>query len=227
MIQRISFETNDGVVIVGNWYPVEAAARGALLLHMMPATKESWEKLAQELNKRGIAALAIDLRGHGESIKKQIVDSGSEDSGTNDLNFQRFSDAKHQESIRDIQAAVEWLAAQELEKGQIFLTGASIGANLALQYASDTPEIKKIVLLSPGLDYRGVKTEPAISLLTPDSLLRVVVARGDDYAATSSKKLKDRRPTTMLTLLDGSAHGTDLFDDHPEVLTEIADFLSK
>lgn len=227
MKQRVEFTTNDGVVIVGNWYPVDGATRVVLLLHMMPATKESWEELARELNKREIAALAIDLRGHGESTKKGVRSNGVRNKETGDINFQRFSDVEHQESIRDVRAAVEWLATQGFEKDQILLTGASIGANLALQFASETSTIKRVALLSPSLDYRGVMTETAIVGLTPDSLLLVIVSQEDDYAAESSEILHSRRPSITLTLVDGSAHGTDLFDDHPETLTEVADFLTR
>lgn len=230
MKQRVEFTTDDGVVIVGNWYPVEAATRVALLLHMMPATKESWSELAKELNRRGLSALAIDLRGHGESTmrkRNEIEIEKKNGEKSEKIDFRNFSDKEHQESIRDVRAAVEWLATQGFEKDQILLTGASIGANLALQYASETPEIKKIVLLSPGLDYRGVMTETAIVGLTPDSLLFVIVSQGDNYAAESSEILHSRRPSTRITVVDGNAHGADLFDDHPETLTEVADFLSQ
>lgn len=236
MKQQIEFTTDDGVVIVGNWYPVEGALRVVLLLHMMPATKESWETLVQELNRRDIAALAIDLRGHGESTKKGVGlrpefrprgSSGVGGRETENINFQRFSDAEHQESIKDVRAAVTWLTSQGFDENQVLLVGASIGANLSLVYASEHPEVEKVVLLSPGLDYHGVKTESALAALPDETVLFMISARGDAYAATSSERLKELRPTpwTMLTLLDGSLHGTDLFDDYPELISKISDFL--
>lgn len=227
MKQRVEFTTDDGVLIIGHWYPVENARRVVLLLHMMPATKESWEELARELNKRDIAALAIDLRGHGESVTKGVGGTGVGSRERQKIHFQSFTDQEHQESIRDVRAAVAWLTSQGFDVNQILLGGASIGANLALQFESEMPEIPRVVLLSPGLDYRGVKTEPAIVGLTPDSLLLIIAAQDDEYASESSKILKDRRPSIELSIVDGSAHGTDLFDEHPETLTRVADFLSQ
>lgn len=226
-MERVSFTTTDGVTIVGTWYPVTGATRVALLLHMMPSTKESWQGLARELNTRGMAALAIDLRGHGESVKKGVGSNGERSQEMNNINFQKFSDAEHQESIGDVRAALEWLGQRGFEAGQVRLAGASIGANLALQVASENLVITRIVMLSPGLDYRGVQTEPAIAALLPDASILIVAARGDEYAATSSETLKHLQPQAALSILDGSAHGTDLFDDHKEMQTQIADFLSR
>ena len=44
----------------------------------------------------------------------------------------------------------------------IGLAGASIGANLALLDAADDPGVMSVALLSPGIDYRGLRTEAAM-----------------------------------------------------------------
>jgi alpha-beta hydrolase superfamily lysophospholipase len=68
-MEKVNFKTKDGVTIVGNYFkPRKEHAPAFLLLHMMPATKESWNDFASHLQKEGFEVLAIDLRGHGESI---------------------------------------------------------------------------------------------------------------------------------------------------------------
>src|SRR5207245_1856203 len=96
-----------------------------LLLHMMPAVKESWQELAKALNEAGLSALAIDFRGHGESVSKS--------DGTR-LNYKDFADEQQQAKILDVRGAMEWLRARGAQDSQIAVIGASIGANLALQY---------------------------------------------------------------------------------------------
>jgi len=118
-----------------------------LLLHMMPATKESWNDFASIIQKNGYAALAIDLRGHGEST----------DMKGNRLDYREFKDEEHRSSMNDIASAKEFLAGKsEVDLSRIAIAGASIGANLALWQASIDKDVRLIMLLSPGLNYRGI-----------------------------------------------------------------------
>ena len=70
--RRVEFTTSDGVQIVGDFYlpkkPVEKLP-AVILLHMYDSNRRAWDTLAPELQKAGLAVLAIDLRGHGESIQ--------------------------------------------------------------------------------------------------------------------------------------------------------------
>ena len=150
-MQTEHFTTKDGLTIVGDYYPGTGKS-GVLLLHMMPADRTSWQQLAGQLQENGFHVLAIDLRGHGQST-----------GGPN--GYQAFSDAQHQQSIFDIESAVEFLRSKGIEK--IHMGGASIGANLALQYASQHQEIASAMLLSPGLDYHGIHTDIWIENLKP------------------------------------------------------------
>jgi predicted alpha/beta superfamily hydrolase len=52
-----------------------------------------------------------------------------------------------------------FLEKEGYPKDRQFLIGASIGANLSFQFLSENPQVKAIVLLSPGLNYRGVILE--------------------------------------------------------------------
>ena len=80
-MMRVVLTTSGAVTIVGNYYK-GSADRGALLVHMMPATKESWGAFARVLEKQGYHVLAIDMRGHGES------DGGP-------VGYKNFSDEEH------------------------------------------------------------------------------------------------------------------------------------
>lgn len=214
--EHITFQTTDGVTIVGTWNLPQNAKKAVLLLHMMPATKKSYEPLADELNKTGVATLAIDLRGHGESTTQ----------GTAKLNYQKFSDSQHQSSRLDIDAALNFLKGKGFAEENIILVGASIGANLAIDAMYRYTNILRGVLLSPGLDYRGVQTESPMKQLAKSQKTWFVAAEEDKYSADSVLTLQQlQRDTATLTIFSGSDHGTNLFNSQPALIPNIVKFL--
>lgn len=114
-------KTIDNKKIAANLYKVENPKGWLILIHMMPAAKESWKKFAEEMRESGYESLAIDLRGHGES-------EGGPDG------YQKFSDEEHQNGIYDLEAAWEFLKSAGAKPEKTALIGASIGANLALEF---------------------------------------------------------------------------------------------
>jgi len=216
-METVNFTTEDGVTIVADWYqPAQEPRAAVLLLHMMPATRKSWEGLIKELIAVDFAVLAIDLRGHGESIKS---DWGS-------LDYTKFTDSEHQASRLDIIGAINFLKEQGFSKERIAIGGASIGANLALDYASRNKEIKIVVLLSPGLDYRGIETQPLIEKLSQNQSVFIAVSKEDSYAFNSSKILaQGLKIKKELKILEGAGHGTAMFEKEPKLKEDIVTWL--
>ena len=213
--EHITLKTIDNVNIVGAYYK-SPGNKGVLLLHMMPATKESWESFATKLQNAGFAVLAIDLRGHGES--------GSSD-------YKNFSDAEHQASIHDVEAAVEFLKSKGVS--EISLGGASIGANLALWYQAEHSEIKQSILLSPGFNYRGVETKPYAQKLAADQRVYFVADEDDERSAGGSAATMARELVALtaaqkeITIYTGSGHGTDIMKAHPELEDQLVGWLQR
>jgi len=197
-------------------YEKENPVGWLVLSHMMPATKESWSDFAQKFQNLGYESIAIDLRGHGKS------DGGP--SG-----YLNFSDEQHQESILDLEAAVNYLINNRgAAGGKVFLIGASIGANLSLQYLSEHPEIKKVVLLSAGLNYRGLETEPPVKKLKEDQEVFFVTSKDDNNNAVENQKLYAETPQGVkkdIQIYEIGGHGTDILANQPEFLTLISNFL--
>lgn len=214
--ERISLQTTDGVAIAGDWSAPVGATKTVLLLHMMPATRVSLQPLSQALNAAGFATLAIDLRGHGEST----------DQNGKKLDYQNFSDAEHQASRLDIDGAMNFLKSKGFAEANISFAGASIGANLSLDALYRYNSTSRAVLLSPGLDYRGVKTEPAMRQLGLHQKIWIFAAEGDQYSADSSITLQQlQKETATVTIFDGSDHGTTLFSSQPNLIPDIVKFL--
>lgn len=227
MTEKIFLKTADGVKIAADLYPVAEQARygtgfvkkpiGWLILsHMMPATKESYENLAVKLQNIGYESIAIDLRGHGES------DGGPE-------GFFEFSNTDHQKSIFDLEAAVDYLINErKAAPEKISFIGASIGANLSLQYITEHPGFQIAILLSPGLNYRGIKTEPIVKNIKPKQNVFFVSADDDGPNAEENKILYELTPDTTdkkIQIYETGGHGTDILKNQPELYNLIIKFL--
>ncbi len=202
-MEKITFNTRDGVTITGNYFkPTRKDAPVFLLLHMMPATKESWNEFAYIIQKNGYAALAIDMRGHGESTEMNGIR----------LDYKEFKDEEHRSSMNDIASAKEFLAGQsDIDMSRIAIVGASIGANLALWQASIDKHVRLIMLLSPGLNYRGILADE----LAPKfkGFVYILATEGDTKAADSSRKLSGIFPGEIkIDILKGNLHGTNMIN---------------
>lgn len=203
-----SFHTKDGITIAADYYP-STIQNGMLLLHMMPSNRFSWRPFAVKLQENGFHVLAIDLRGHGES-------TGGPDG------YRTFSDSEHQKSIFDVEAAVDFLRSKGVEK--IHLGGASIGANLALQYASQHIEIPSVMLLSPGLDYHGIHADIWMDNLKSHQAVLLAASDDDMYSFTSVKTLFEHAAnlfTREVKLLSEAGHGTDMFQKNSQFIDEL------
>jgi len=230
-MEKVSLTTKDGVKIVGNLYEVENPLGWLILVHAMPETKESYQELAQRFQNVGYESIAIDLRGHGES--------NSGPSGYLD-----FSNAEHQKSILDLDAAVSGLIQnRNAVPGKIYFIGASIGANLVLQFISEHSEFsaeggsasggKKAVLLSAGLNYRGIKTEPMVKNLKAGQKVLFVSSKDDtnnEEVAQENQKLYNLLPDTIkkeseIKIYPSGGHGTDILKNQPELISLILEFL--
>jgi len=218
-MNKIFLTTKDGIRIAANLYSVEPARGWLVLVHMMPATKESYQELAQRFQNLGYESIAIDLRGHGES-----------DKGPN--GFLKFSDSDHQKSILDLEAAVNYLIENRgAVADKISFIGASIGANLSLQYISEHPEFETAILLSLGLNYRGIKTEPLVKNLKAGQKVFFISSRDDPNAENNveeNQKLYGLVPTgaeKKIQIYDVGGHGTNILENQPELMSLIIEFI--
>ena len=217
-MEEITFITEDGVKISGNYFkPKQEHAPVFLLLHMMPSTKESWNQFAARLQENGFATLSIDLRGHGKSTDK----NGSK------LDYKEFEDHEHRESMKDIAAAKEFLRGQaNVDISRMAIAGASIGANLALWQASIDKDVLLLILLSPGLNYRGIQAaQLAPGYYGPVNILASV---GDTNAAQSSRELFEIFPGDKeLEIIKGNSHGTNMFISEPGIIGKLLEWITR
>ena len=206
---RVSLPSGDGVVIAGEFY--EAASRPApavLLVHMLSRSHADWSALAERIRDAGITALAIDLRGHGQS-------SGS----AQDL----------QAMVGDVRAAALWLSTRPNVRGdQVAIVGASLGASLALLAVVNVPQVRAIALLSPSLDYRGLRTDNALIKRLGARSIWLAASDQDPLALRSLRDIaaepsgpREQHVSSVL------AHGTVLLDKDGDVARSLVDWLRR
>ncbi|MBU0531080.1 MAG: alpha/beta hydrolase [Candidatus Uhrbacteria bacterium] len=214
-MEKISYDTEDGVEIFGDYFAVEEPKAFALLLHMMPATKESWQAFAAELQNRGIASLAIDERGHGEST----MDGA--------LLYANFTDEDQQNKIIDVRDGLKWLANNHgATDANTVVVGGSIGANLTIQILSERHDLKLGVALSPGLDYRGIKTDELIKNIADDQMLLLIASDDDKGSFDSIQTLAGLKPDQCeLVKESGIGHATAMLEKKLELVKDIADWI--
>ena len=210
-MEKISISTIDGVNLSALWWDAKSD-RSVLLLHMMPATKESWETLGEELLQRGLNVLAIDFRGHGES-------EGGD--------YKNFSDEDHAKYFLDARAGLNFLE-DSTHSHNIVLAGASIGANIVLQCMSQDPNLLRGVCLSAGVEYHGVRAIDFAPELQASQSVLFVGSQDDGATSQDAEELaKSSKASKQVKIYEVGGHGTNLFKTHPELAERVVDFLTE
>lgn len=169
--EPVDLKTVDGWALKAMFAPAQPGKMTFLLLHGTGQRKDDWKRLALPLVRAGYGAMAVDLRGHGES---RISPAGEElpwkklraTRTTND-----YADMSH-----DAEAAVAWLAGQGVPEDSIGLIGAEVGGSIAIRYAAVHSKVPLVVMLSPGMAWQEVLTVNALRALKrpiPTSVLMV------------------------------------------------------
>jgi alpha-beta hydrolase superfamily lysophospholipase len=197
----------DGVMLAGQLY--EAAARpapGVVLVHMRARTRGDWDDVAQQLEAAGLTVLAIDLRGHGAS--------GGSAASLSDM-------------VPDLRAAVQWLSSRPaVRPDAIGMVGASLGANLALLAAADQPLVRAVAVISPSLDYRGLRVGPDVMKKLSGRGVWLAASSEDPYALRTLKELTaDASMPRDQQLSSVPAHGTSLLTADKDLARALVDWL--
>jgi acetyl esterase/lipase len=110
----------------------------------------------------------------------------------------------------------------DVRPSRIGIAGASIGANLAALEAAADPAVVSLALLSPSLDYRGLRIEAAVRKYGNRPML-LVSSDDDPYARRSALDLEKTGSGRELLSLAGAGHGTNMLsrsDELPQALVD-------
>lgn len=210
---KVTLTTPDGVVLAATWRPVagQPGAPAVLLLHDFSRDRREWDSRSRELNARGLATLALDLRGHGESTRKT---TGAVVSPSPRMLHDAGS------FPRDLAAACDWLKARSRAVG---VMGLSAGANLAVIAAAQGRAAAAVAVsanVKPLSDLAGgVVPVPRATL--------VLASEQDPGRAASARALYAAgQEPKKVEILPGAAHNMALFVERPEAWAAAVDWLA-
>lgn len=205
--QTVRFRATDDVQLAATLYEAgQRPAPAVVLVPMLTRTRGDWAPLAERLAAAGVSALAIDLRGHGES-------GGS----SGDLAAM----------ARDVAAAVTYLRTRpDVQASRIGIVGASLGASLAALAGAADPAVRALVLLSPAADYRGLRSEAALRKFGDRPVL-LVAGANDPYALRSMRQLAETAAAREVQTLEAGGHGTVLLQRAPEFTGMLVDWVRR
>jgi len=202
--RTVAFRAEDGRAIIGTVFePSQRPAPAVVLVPMLGRPKEDWDAIGQRLADANILALAIDLPGQSDPGDSKVLGGWS----------------------ADVRAAVSYLASRpEVRVGSIGIAGASLGASLAALAAADLASVRSLALISPSLDYRGVRIEGAMKQYGGRPAMLIASSR-DPYAARSVRDLAKDPPGTRETRFsEAVAHGTALLARDPDSVRALVEW---
>lgn len=199
--RRVTFRAEDGATLTAAYYESSRRpAPGIVLLHMLRRSHADWDAAASQLADAGFAVVALDYRN-------------ADDPGA---------------YTADVRAAKAFLRERPEVIGSIIgIAGASVGANLAVLDAADDPGVRSIALLSPGIDYKGLRIEGAMKKFAARPALLAGSTR-DPYAARTIRHLATIGPGLReVRLTDSVAHGTVLLSRDPDLVPALVDWFKR
>lgn len=134
------YTARDGVKLAYRAYPVAQARQTVVLVHGSTASGTSMHALAEYLQKTGIEAYALDIRGHGDSGRRGDIDYiGQLEDDLEDFMKQFFSGRK-----------------------DVTLVGFSSGGGFVLRFAAGNRQslFGRYVALAPFIRYDSPTTKP-------------------------------------------------------------------
>ena len=205
--RTVSFRAADGRTVAALMLEAdERPAPAVILVPMLGQSRDSWEGVAQRLAEANIHALALDLPGQALPEDPRALAGWSAEVG----------------------AAAGYLFSRgDVRAGAIGVAGASLGANLAAVAAAGDSRIRSLALISPSLDYRGVRIEAPMRQYGDRPALLLASAR-DPYAARTVRELaKATAGLREVRWSETQAHGTVLLARDPDLVRALVEWFQR
>jgi pimeloyl-ACP methyl ester carboxylesterase len=220
--ERWTLTTADGFIInVRAMFPEASGPVPCVILaHMLGRDLGTWREYQSQLIEMGLASVAYDLRGHGESLRK---------TGTTEerrFPWEKFSAEDWKNAWMDVQAVLKKVKEDSrVDSERIGIEGGSIGGNVAVIALSRLDDLKCGVALSPSFQYKDVSTREALENLSGRPLL-VYSSKGDQQSYRTASRFREVAGDSVEFVgMEGSTHGTNLLAEDPEVVQRTLEFL--
>ena len=170
----------------------------AIMSHGDTGTKEGFYRLVEPLAADGWRVIDYDARGVGTST------GGPEDDRPTDL-----------------RAVVDY--ARDTGADSIVLLGASLGASLSIAMAGELDAAALVSLSAPALVFNATDAAAALRDTIP---VMIAAAEGNEPYVSDARSLAATLGIDPV-IVSGDGHGTGMFGDNPELISQIVTFLDQ
>lgn len=221
--EDVSLRTEDGVRIAGTYYAAKGRGQdrrraAAILVPMLLRRRATWSAFAEEAARAGIACIAVDPRGHGDSenpTKQEVL---------------QWGENEWLKVLQDIRAAKEFLKQKGFEDRRIVVIGASIGGSVTLHYGVRDRKIAGIALLSPADNPRRL---PIGGLIEDYGERPIFIASSEDdrvYHRIAQRLAGRAKGEKTVRVYSRAGHGTMMFgreDDRGDLTRSLIDWIRR
>jgi pimeloyl-ACP methyl ester carboxylesterase len=220
--EKVAFVAKDGQPLTGTLVlPREAPKGGVLLLPARGSNRFAFDPLVQRLRGSGLALLALDPRGHGDSAKDK--DGKPVEIGKDAPKGEKSPFAL---ALNDAEAALEFLASKGAPAARLAVVAAGCSAATALGLAATAQDRPKaLVLLTPDVEDTG------LSLVAPAARVArrpVLVLSSEEDRPRGAAALKDALTfeEAEFRAVEGTlVRGTAMFGKVPGIEATLAQWI--
>ena len=224
LTKNIEIETKDKVLLEGIIeLPKSATAKHkvplVIMLHSLGSRKEVYNSFVEDLRSRGIASVRFDLRGHGESIGNSV--------NNRKTYWQQYSNKTFQKYPDDIITVLDFIKDnfQQVDTNKTAIIAADISANSSILAANN--KIKTLVLLSPCIDFKGIKTSVKLVDYGNHPILFIVSKKDKFGYYQSSELIKYAQGKKVLKVLDFGGMGDRIIKLNPSAKVVILQWIDE
>ncbi len=183
---NLTYETDDNFVIKSKLYYPKQKAKVypvVVFLHSIGYSSDYWGELVNNFVDSGVAALVIDLRGHGQSVY---------DSDFRIRSWRYYSNKQYAIYPKDVTDILKYLASnyKDISTTKYAIVGADIGANTAVLVSEKmVNKPKALVLMSPTSTFKGLYIPISMTNLGNIPIMTIASAK-DNYSKKEANTLK-------------------------------------
>lgn len=213
---KIEFTTRDKFILVGDLYIATSETDKPLIvcLHSFSMNAKVWKDLAENLRLKGYNVLTMDLRGHGRSVYNENLKLKSR---------YYYKQDDWQKLPKDVVDSIKYIKANypKINCDNTIVIGADIGASTgAIASMSFKKPPEKLILISPMLEFKGLRMPIRTTKFT-DTKLLMILAKTDRILINF-----DTKTPAIIKRYPLGGPGNQLINANKDAFNDIINFIT-
>ncbi len=204
--RKVELETESGDKLAAEIYEPTGGSEtkpAVIVLHGQGGSRADWASLGPVLAKQGVTMLAVDLRGHGESVEAGGVDVEARIAAGDPVLF----GAMRGDALAALAFAREELLADGRKLG---IAGIGVGASIALEAAKKDDGLAAVLCIDPDPAACGVPVAAGLNKWDGRPVGLLACGKKSPSGMGKLERLLKKQPRTESLLFPGKTAGADL-----------------